>query len=82
VQVPYCHHEKWNGSGYPRGLSGTDIPLHARLFAIVDVWDALCSDRPYRAALPEEEALRYIESESGKHFDPELVMAFLKMQRG
>jgi putative two-component system response regulator len=79
VQVPYCHHEKWNGTGYPRKLAGKDIPLYARLFAIVDVWDALCSDRPYRAAVPEPEVMAYIRSESGKHFEPELVDIFISL---
>lgn len=80
LDIPYCHHEKWDGSGYPQKLQGEDIPLSARLFAIVDVWDALCSVRPYRAALPKHEVLAYIKSESGKHFDPSLVELFLSMQ--
>jgi len=79
VDIPYCHHEKWDGSGYPRGLAGEDIPLFARLFAIVDVWDALSSDRPYRPALPMTEVLEYIRSQSGIHFDPALVSVFLGM---
>jgi HD-GYP domain-containing protein (c-di-GMP phosphodiesterase class II) len=80
LDIPYCHHEKWDGSGYPRGLAGEAIPLTARLFAIVDVWDALCSERPYRAAVPEPEVLGMIEQESGKHFDPKLAAAFLELQ--
>lgn len=80
IDIPYCHHEKWDGSGYPRGLQGKDIPLSARLFAIIDVWDALSSDRPYRAAMPETEVLEYIKSGSGKHFDPSLVEIFISMQ--
>jgi putative two-component system response regulator len=80
IEIPYCHHEKWDGSGYPRGLKGTAIPLSARLFAIVDVWDALRSDRPYRDALPEAEVLAYIQKEAGKHFDPELAKIFMGMQ--
>ncbi|MCJ7435468.1 MAG: response regulator [Anaerolineales bacterium] len=81
LDVPYCHHEKWDGTGYPRGLKGDAIPIAARLFAIVDVWDALCSDRPYRAAMPEREVLEFIKSESGKHFDPSLVEMFISMHR-
>ncbi len=80
IQIPYCHHEKWDGSGYPRHLRGEEIPLYARLFAIVDVWDALCSDRPYRAAMPEAEVLEYIQKDAGKHFDPELVKVFMELQ--
>jgi PAS domain S-box-containing protein len=80
LDVPYCHHEKWDGSGYPRGLKGEDIPLGARIFAIVDVWDALMEPRPYRPdAWPEEKVRQYIREQSGKHFDPRLVDAFLKM---
>lgn len=79
LDIPYCHHEKWDGSGYPRGLKGEQIPLAARLFAIVDVWDALRSNRPYRAAWPEEKALEHIRSEAGTHFDPEIVELFLKL---
>ncbi|HNF94683.1 MAG TPA: PAS domain S-box protein, partial [Anaerolineales bacterium] len=70
LDIPYCHHEKWDGTGYPRGLKGEDIPLAARLFAIIDVWDALRSDRPYRAGWSAEKTRDYIQSESGKHFDP------------
>lgn len=76
LDIPYCHHEKWDGSGYPRGLSGEDIPLAARIFAVVDVWDAVTSDRPYRAAWTTSKALAYIKSESGKHFDPRIVEMF------
>jgi putative nucleotidyltransferase with HDIG domain/PAS domain S-box-containing protein len=78
LDVVRYHHEKWDGSGYPRGLDGDIIPLSARIFAIADVWDALRSDRPYRPAWDDERALEYIKSESGKHFDPEVVEAFLK----
>jgi PAS domain S-box-containing protein len=77
LDIPYCHHEKWDGTGYPRGLKGDEIPLAARIFAIVDVWDALLSDRPYRAGWPVEQAHEYIIEESGKHFDPQVVEAFL-----
>ncbi len=77
LDIPYCHHEKWDGSGYPRGLKGEEIPLAARLFAVVDVWDALTSDRPYRLALSNQEALEYITSQAGRHFDPAIVEIFL-----
>jgi response regulator RpfG family c-di-GMP phosphodiesterase len=77
IDIPYCHHEKWDGSGYPRGLKGDEIPLAARTFAVVDVWDALVSDRPYRAAWPESKALAYIHEQAGKHFDPKVVDFFL-----
>jgi len=81
VVIPYCHHEKWDGSGYPRGLRGEDIPLFARLFAIVDVWDALSSDRPYRNALSKAEVLEYIRNQSGLYFDPSLVHVFIDLIR-
>jgi putative nucleotidyltransferase with HDIG domain len=80
LDIPYCHHEKWDGSGYPRGLKGEQIPLAARLFAIVDVWDALCSDRPYRARWSEEKVIEYILSLSGVHFDPKVVELFINMR--
>lgn len=73
IDIPFCHHEKWDGSGYPRGIAGMEIPRAARIFAVVDVYDALTSDRPYRKAWPVEKTLKYIEVESGKHFDPEIV---------
>ena len=79
LDIPYCHHEKWDGSGYPRGLKEEQIPLAARLFAIVDVWDALRSDRPYRAAWPEAKVIEHIRAESGSHFDPKAVEIFLKV---
>ena len=78
LPIPYCHHEHWDGTGYPRGLQGTAIPLQARLFAVVDVWDALRSDRPYRQAWQVEKALDYIKSLSGKYFEPQVVDAFLE----
>ena len=78
LNIPYCHHEKWDGTGYPRGLAGTQIPLEARLFAIVDVWDAITTDRPYRKGWSREKALDYIRAQSGKYFDPQLVEMFLK----
>jgi HD-GYP domain-containing protein (c-di-GMP phosphodiesterase class II) len=79
LDIPYCHHEKWDGTGYPRGLRGEQIPLVARIFAIADVWDAITSDRPYRKAWTNEAALEYIKSQSGKQFDPKVVEAFLRM---
>lgn len=79
LDVPYCHHEKWDGSGYPRGLKGEEIPLSARIFSIVDVWDALCSDRPYRRAWETSKALSYIQEQNGLHFDPSVVSAFLEV---
>ncbi|HET9909379.1 MAG TPA: HD domain-containing phosphohydrolase, partial [Anaerolineales bacterium] len=77
VDIPYCHHEKWDGTGYPRVLKGDVIPLAARLFAVVDVWDAVTSDRPYRRAWSKEEAAQYLREQSGKHFDPHVVNVFL-----
>jgi HD-GYP domain-containing protein (c-di-GMP phosphodiesterase class II) len=79
LDIPYCHHEKWDGTGYPRGLEGEQIPLVARIFAVIDVWDALLSDRPYRAGWPMDKVRKYIEGESGKHFDPFAVETFLKV---
>jgi putative two-component system response regulator len=79
LDIPYCHHEKWDGSGYPRRLEGEEIPLAARLFALVDVWDALLSDRPYRAGLSADEVIAHLRSQSGKHFDPNLVEIFIAM---
>ena len=78
LDIPYCHHEKWDGSGYPRQLKGEKIPLAARIFAIVDVWDALLSDRPYRDAWPEDKVLEYLQEQSGKHFDPQVLDVFLR----
>jgi HD-GYP domain-containing protein (c-di-GMP phosphodiesterase class II) len=79
LDIPYCHHEKWDGSGYPRGLKGDEIPLGARIFCIVDVYDALTSNRPYRAAWPKDRALDHIRGLSGTHFEPRVVEAFLKL---
>ncbi len=79
MDIPYSHHERWDGTGYPQGLRGEAIPLSARIFAIVDVWDALTSDRPYREAWPEEKVLEHIREQSGKHFDPRVVEALLAM---
>lgn len=81
LDIPFSHHEKWDGSGYPQGLRGKQIPLSARIFAVVDVWDALRSDRPYRLAWPEEKVYEHIRSLSGTHFDPQVVDAFLKLPR-
>jgi HD-GYP domain-containing protein (c-di-GMP phosphodiesterase class II) len=72
------HHEKWDGSGYPRGIKGDQIPLAARIFAVVDVYDALSSDRPYREAWSKEKTLNYILELSGSHFDPRVVEVFIK----
>ena len=80
IDIPFCHHEKWDGTGYPRGLNGNDIPIAARLFAIIDVWDALASDRPYRAAWPASKIYQHIIQSSGSHFDPDLIPVFLKLQ--
>lgn len=79
LNIPYFHHEKWDGSGYPLALKGEQIPLEARIFALADVWDALTSDRPYRSAWTKEQALAYIRDQSGIHFDPHLVEVFLKI---
>jgi putative nucleotidyltransferase with HDIG domain len=78
LDIPYCHHEKWDGSGYPRGLKNDQIPLAARIFAIVDVWDALRSDRPYRKAWSKERTIDYIKKQNGIHFDPNVVELFLE----
>ena len=79
LDIPYCHHEKWDGTGYPRGLKGEEIPISARIFAVADVWDAVTSDRPYRKGWSEEEALKYIEEQSGKYFDPRVVQEFFRL---
>jgi len=76
LDVPYCHHERFDGSGYPRGLEGPDIPMAARIFAVVDVYDAMTTERPYRPALPEDYAMAHLRSHSGTHFDPSVVEAF------
>lgn len=78
LDIPYCHHERWDGDGYPRGLRGEDIPLPARIFAVVDVYDALTSDRPYRPAWTHDEAVAHIAEGSGTQFDPAVVTAFLE----
>ena len=79
LEIPHCHHEKWDGTGYPRGLKGEEIPLSARIFAIIDVWDALSSDRPYRKAWAREKVVEYLKNDIGKHFDPRVVNVFLAL---
>ena len=79
LEIPYCHHEKWDGTGYPRGLKGKEIPIAARLFAVVDVYDALLNDRPYRKALPREEVVAYLKSQRGMYLDPEALDQFLRL---
>ena len=79
IDIPYCHHEKWDGSGYPRGLQGEQIPLAARLFAIVDVWDSLRSDRPYRQRWPDPKVREYLRGMSAILFDPQLLSKFLRL---
>ncbi|HEX2993820.1 MAG TPA: HD domain-containing phosphohydrolase [Anaerolineales bacterium] len=79
LDIPYCHHERWDGTGYPRGLKGEAIPLIARIFAVVDVWDALTSDRPYRAAWTPEQALAHIQQGAGRHFDLHVVEVFTNL---
>jgi HD-GYP domain-containing protein (c-di-GMP phosphodiesterase class II) len=82
LAIPYCHHERWNGSGYPRGLAGEAIPLAARIFAVVDVWDALTSDRPYRQAWSQRQVVAYLNAHAGDLFDPSVVRAFLALIEG
>jgi putative nucleotidyltransferase with HDIG domain len=79
LAIPYCHHEKWDGTGYPRGLKGEDIPLAARLFAVVDVWDALRSPRAYRQPWPDEKILKHIVDRGGRHFEQRLAEMFVKL---
>jgi putative nucleotidyltransferase with HDIG domain len=81
LDIPYCHHEKWDGTGYPRQLKGEQIPLAARIFAVIDVYDALTSDRPYRKAWSREKTLEHIKTNSGTHFDPKVVEAFIRLQQ-
>jgi putative nucleotidyltransferase with HDIG domain len=81
LDIPYCHHEKWDGTGYPQGLAGEAIPLAARIFAIADVWDALTYDRPYRKAWSKERARKHIEQLAGSHFDPQVVQCFLTLSK-
>jgi PAS domain S-box-containing protein len=79
LDIPYCHHEHWDGSGYPRGLKGEQIPLRARIFSVVDIWDALLSDRPYRNAWPRQKVIEYLKEISGTYLDPDIVPVFLRM---
>jgi putative nucleotidyltransferase with HDIG domain len=79
LDIPYCHHEKWDGTGYPRGLKEREIPVPARIFAIVDVWDAIQSDRPYNKGWSREKAIDYIKEQSGLHFDRRIVNVFLRL---
>jgi putative nucleotidyltransferase with HDIG domain len=79
IDIPHYHHEKWDGTGYPEGLRGEGIPFAARIFPVIDVYDALVSNRPYRKALPPAEVREYIKADSGKHFDPQVVDAFMQM---
>ncbi|HEV2356514.1 MAG TPA: GAF domain-containing protein [bacterium] len=82
LDIPYCHHERWDGTGYPRGLREDQIPFAARVFAVVDVWDALRSERPYRPAWSEAETREYLQQHAGTHFDPAVVEAMLELTRG
>jgi HD-GYP domain-containing protein (c-di-GMP phosphodiesterase class II) len=79
LEIPYSHHERWDGSGYPRKLVGEEIPIAARIFAVIDVWDALTSDRPYRRAWSEEQSINYLKENSGILFDPKVIEAFISM---
>ena len=79
MEIPYYHHEKWDGTGYPFGFKGEKIPLAARIFAVVDVYDAMCSERPYHGPIPKEKVIAYIQEQSGHHFDPKIVKAFRKL---
>jgi HD-GYP domain-containing protein (c-di-GMP phosphodiesterase class II) len=80
LDIPYCHHERWDGTGYPRRLKGKEIPFAARIFPVIDVWDALISNRPYRKGLPHSEVRQRIGADSGSHFDPRVVEAFMKLE--
>ena len=79
VDIPYCHHERWDGSGYPRGLKGLQIPIAARIFAVVDVWEAMRTEKPHNPAWPYEVALEYIRKAAGELFDPQVVKVFLEV---
>jgi HD-GYP domain-containing protein (c-di-GMP phosphodiesterase class II) len=79
MDIPRYHHERWDGQGYPNHLRGEDIPLTARIFSLVDTWDALISDRPYRPAWSRPDALHYIQEQSGRIFDPDITVCFIKL---
>jgi HD-GYP domain-containing protein (c-di-GMP phosphodiesterase class II) len=79
LDIPYCHHERWDGTGYPRGLKALQIPQAARLFSVVDVWDALHSNRPYRKEWPVERITEYLSKQAGTQFDPAIVQTFVQM---
>jgi HD-GYP domain-containing protein (c-di-GMP phosphodiesterase class II) len=79
LDIPHCHHEKWDGTGYPRGLKGKNIPKAARIFAVIDIWDALRSNRPYRKAWSREKTIEHIQELSGTHLDPVVVAVFLEL---
>jgi HD-GYP domain-containing protein (c-di-GMP phosphodiesterase class II) len=81
LDIPWCHHERWDGTGYPRGLAGTDIPLAARIFSVIDVYDAVTCERPYRGPLGPEDALQLVRDGSGTQFDPDVVEAFEQLMR-
>ena len=81
LDIPYCHHEKWDGSGYPRGLRGDEIPLVARIFSVADIWDALINERRYHHAWSKSKALDHIKSLAGTHLDPKVVEKFLEIVR-
>ena len=81
VDIPYSHHEKWDGSGYPQALKGDAIPLPARVFAVVEAWDVLATDRPYRKAWPRTKIVSHLNSQSGIDFDPQVVKKFLELEK-
>jgi putative nucleotidyltransferase with HDIG domain len=80
LDIPYCHHEKWDGRGYPQGLKGEEIPIEARIFAVVDVWDALRSNRPYRKRWSEQRVRKHLREQAGRDFDPRIVEVFLSLE--
>ena len=80
LDIPYCHHERWDGTGYPRGLKGEEIPLAARVFSVIDSWDALSFERPYRSAWPPERVRAHLEAQAGTQFDPRIIRIFLGLE--